>query len=86
MTGVNHTSESTFDLALLLGDGSTISVSGQISEFVDGLANGEKLSLTLQGDFDGNSQTTEASTLDLFFADAGNVDSTTLLDRIRWES
>ena len=41
---------------------------------------------TFQGDFDGNSQTTEASTLDLFFADAGNVDSTTLLDRIRWES
>ena len=68
-----------------MGDGSTVSVSGQISEFVDGLANGEKVSLTLEGDFDGNSQP-DVSTLDLFFADAGNVDSTTLLDRIRWES
>ena len=82
---IENQTQSSFDLALLLGDGSTISVSGQISEFVDGLANGEKLSLTLEGDFDGNSQT-DVSTLDLFFADAGNVDSTTLLDRIRWES
>ena len=28
----------------------------------------------------------DKDSLDLFFADAGNVDSTTLLDRIRWES
>ena len=71
VTGMNVIGQtsSSFDLELLLGDGSTVSVSGQISEFVDGLANGEKVSLTLEGDFDGNSQP-DVSTLDLFFADA----------------
>ena len=57
----------------------------QISGFDEGVANGMKVSLTIEGDFDGNSQT-DISSLDLFLADAGNVDSTTLLDRIKWES
>ena len=50
VTGMNVIGQTSsgFDLELLLGDGSTVSVSGQISEFVDGLANGEKVSLTLE--------------------------------------
>jgi len=74
-----------FDIELLLGDGSSLNVNAQISGFNEGVSDGMKVSLTIEGDFDGNQQT-DVSTLDLFLADAGNVDSTSLLDRIRWES
>jgi hypothetical protein len=42
---------------------------------------------TLMFDLDGNAETTtDAVYLNIFFADAGNVDSTTILNRIKWES
>jgi len=42
---------------------------------------------TLKFDTDGNAATTvDAVYLNIFFADAGNVDSTTILNRIKWES
>jgi hypothetical protein len=44
----------------------------------------KKVSLTYDSDFD-DATTADEVTMDLFFADAGNIDSTSLLERIRFE-
>ena len=51
------------------------------------ITGGQKISLTYDSDLDeSDGTTTDNVTMDLFFADAGNIDSTTLINRIQWES
>ncbi|MDC0395110.1 Ig-like domain-containing protein, partial [Alphaproteobacteria bacterium] len=51
------------------------------------ISGGQKVSLTYDSDLDeSDGSTTDNVTMDLFFADAGNIDSTTLINRIQWES
>ena len=51
------------------------------------ITGGQKVSLTYDSDLDeSDGSTTDNVTMDLFFADAGNIDSTTLINRIQWES
>ena len=54
---------------------------------VTNITGGQKVSLTYDSDLDAtDGSSTDNVTMDLFFADAGNIDSTTLINRIQWES
>jgi hypothetical protein len=54
-----------------------------MSEFNENGVQGKKATVVLNNTTAG---TADDVTLNIFFADAGNVDSTTLLNRIKWES
>ncbi len=54
---------------------------------VTNITGGQKVSFTYDSDLDPtDGKSTDNVTMDLFFADAGNIDSTTLINRIQWES
>ena len=54
---------------------------------VTAITGGQKVSLTYDSDLDAtDGNTTDNVTMDIFFQDAGNIDSTTLINRIQWES
>jgi hypothetical protein len=54
-----------------------------MSNFNENGVQGKKATVVLNGT---TTSTADDVTLNIFFADAGNVDSTTLLNRIKWES
>jgi len=54
-----------------------------MTDFNENGVQGKKATVVLNGT---TTETADDVTLNIFFADAGNVDSTTLLNRIKWES
>ena len=54
-----------------------------MTNFTENGVTGKKATVVLNGT---TTSTNDDVTLNIFFADAGNVDSTTLLNRIKWES